>query len=406
MIVFVAAAFLLLPACEKINPEENLNPEDFPDAVPIELTKADRTIRDASNSFGINTFKALYSAEEKEDVVFSPLSLSLALSMTAEGAEGDTFKQFSDVIGWGNATKETVGAYYKTMVKGLVTADKMVSFTSANSFWAAKDLPLKKAFTELLSDNFAAESYTVDFAAPATLNTINKWCSDKTDEKIPRMLDSLNPDTKLMLINALLFKAPWKLKWEVKTGRTFYGTNGNTKKEFLYVKDASLRYGNQEDFESVSVSYGKGMYVMDIILPKEGKKLSDIMSKLQPESFKGGQEAEVELYLPKFSTAYSSKELLVPVLAAQGLTLAFGDGADFSGISERSLKISNVIQKTQIDVTEKGTEFAAVTVVDMKYTTAYPSTPMKVTLDVNRPFIYAIRETSSNTILLLGTLSN
>lgn len=403
--IFLAAALLSLAACEKMNQEGNLKPEDIADPVPIELTKAEATVRDASNAFGITTFRSLYTAGGKQDVVFSPLSLSLALSMTAEGANGDTIKQFADVIGWGESTQEEVGAYYKKMVNGLVTADASVLFTSANSFWAAADLPLRTTYTDLLSDNYAAESYTVDFKAAGTLDKINRWCSEKTDGKIPNMLDQLNPQTKLMLINALLFKAPWGLTWEVKTGRTFSGATGKTKKDFLYVKDARLLYGNRDGYETVSVPYGNGLYVMDIVLPKAGKSLSDVLPKLTQEGFRSGNEAEVELFLPKFSMSYSTEDMLIPVLQGQGLILPFSNDADFSGISERPLKIDLVIQKTQIDVTEKGTEFAAVTVVGMRYTSAI-STPPKVTVDLDRPFAYAIRETSSNTILLLGTLSN
>lgn len=404
--IFLAAGLLSLVACEKMNPEKNLKPEDIPAPVPIELTKAEGAVRDASNAFGITTFQGLYTAGGKQDVVFSPLSLSLALSMTAEGANGDTFKQFADVIGWGESTQEEIGAYYKKMVNGLVTADASVLFTSANSFWAAAELPLRKTYTKLLSDNYAAESYAVDFKADGTLDKINRWCSDKTDGKIPRMLDQLNPQTKLMLINALLYKAPWGLTWEVKTGRTFNGATGKTKKDFLYVKDAKLVYSDRNDYESVSVPYGNGLYVMDIVLPKAGKTLSEVLPKLTQEGFRSIYDAEVELYLPKFSMAYSSEEMLIPVLMEQGLMLPFSDNADFSGISEKSLKIDQVIQKTQIDVTEKGTEFAAVTVVGMGYASAIISTPPKVTIDLDRPFAYAIRETSSNTILLLGTLSN
>ena len=143
VILILAAALLLSPACSKIDREDNLRGSDLKPIVPIQLTKSEESVRNASNDFGLNTFRLLYGGGTAGDVAFSPLSLSLALAMAAEGAEGETWKQFADVIGWDAATKEEVGAYYQKMIEGLVKADESVQFTSSNSFWAAKNLPLK-----------------------------------------------------------------------------------------------------------------------------------------------------------------------------------------------------------------------------------------------------------------------
>lgn len=409
--LFVLCAALCLAAgCEKIDREKNLTPDDLSPQVPIELTQADMRVRDASNDFGLGTFHRLYAQSKDGNVAFSPLSLSLALAMAAEGAEGDTYKQFSDVIGWQASNKEEVGAYYQKMIAGLVEADRSVQFTSANSFWAAKDFPLKTDYTSLLTRYFSAESYSVDFTQPATREQINKWCSDKTDGKIPQMLESLDPRTKLMLINALLFKAPWQFAWDIKQNRTFTTAAGiQVQKDYLYVADKTLPYGNFGDFELVRAPYGNGAYTMDIILPKAGKTLAEILPELGSESINYGlKSSSVTLYLPKWSTDYSTEDALIPVLQDQGLTDPFDrDRADFAGISSIPLYINLVLQKVRIDVTEKGTEFAAVTVVGMLANGGVaPVTPPKVTVDVNRPFAYTIRETSTGTILLLGTLSN
>ena len=408
--LFVLCAALSLAAgCEKIDREKNLSPDDLSPQVPIELTQADMRVRDASNDFGLGTFHRLYARSKDGNVAFSPLSLSLALAMAAEGAEGDTYKQFSDVIGWQASNKEEVGAYYQKMITGLVEADHSVQFTSANSFWTAKEFPLKTDYTSLLTRFFSAESYSVDFTQPATLEQINKWCSDKTDGKIQKMLDGLNPRTKLMLINALLFKAPWQLTWDIKQNRTFTtATGAKVQKDYLYTTEKYLAYGDFGDFELVRAPYGNGAYTMDIILPKAGKTLAEILPELASEAINYGlRTSSVTLYLPKWSTDYSTEEALIPVLQDQGLTDAFDpELANFAGISEIPLCINLVKQKVRIDVTEKGTEFAAVTVVGLLDNAVSPVTPPKVTVDVNRPFAYTIRESTSGTILLLGTLSN
>ncbi len=405
ILIVLAAALFLLPACEKINREQDLKPEDLSDPVPIELTKADQTVRNASNSFGMKVFGELLGRFDKKDISFSPLSLSLALAMAGEGAEGDTFKQFADVIGWGSATKAEVGDFYEKMIDGLVTADPLVEFSSNNSLWAALDFTLKEDYKSLLEKNFAAESHSVDFKDAATLGKINKWCSDKTDGKIPQMLSELDPHLRLMLINALLFKAPWHITWEVKTDRPFQGFAGKVNKDYLYAKKP-LSYGEYEDYEYVAIPYGNGAYEMDIVLPKEGKSVRDVLPEVEYDAFQYAYPgSEVELYLPKWSTDFSTEDSLIPILRSMGMTLPFSDTADFSGMADEALLIGSILQKVRIDVSEKGTEFAAVTVIGV-FNTALPVTPKQVVLDLNRPFAYFIREKSSNTLLLAGTLAN
>ena len=407
LILILGAALLLSPACSKIDREDNLRGDQLAPLVPIQLTQREQLTRNASNDFGINTFRILYGEGQRGDVAFSPLSLTLALAMAAEGAEGETWQQFADVIGWGDATKEEVGAFYHKMIQGLVKADLNVQFSSANSFWANKQLQLRSGYVSRLKEYFEAEAYEVDFSLPATLAQINKWCSDKTDGKIPRLLDRVDPDTALILINALLFKAPWRLTWDILPNRDFQTPFGTAKKDYLFVRDQQLTYGDFGDFELVRAKYGNGAYQMDIILPKQGKTLAEILPQVESEAVNYDlQPTEVTLYLPKWSTDYSTEDALIPALKAQGLTLPFDrQKADFSGISEQPLFINLIQQKVKIDVTEKGTEFAAVTVVGFLPTSVGPVTYPKVTVDVNRPFAYTIRETTSGTILLLGTLS-
>jgi serpin B len=402
------SAGCIVAACGalSVRPEEE-DPSGFEPAVPIELTKADQGIRDASNVSGLDIFSRLYAVRDGKDVSFSPLSLSLAFAMAAEGAEGDTYKQIGDALGWGNATKEQLGAFYKKMIDGLVTADASVKFTSSNSLWAAKDLILQDAYKKLLSDYFAAESYQVDFTSSATVKAINDWCSVKTDGKIPEMLKELNPETRMMLINALLYKAPWAMNWTVTENREFRDESGaKSKKDYLYVK-GDYRYAEFDDCQAIALPYGNGAYEMVVFLPKTGYKVEDILPTIQET---GGTlrlySRQAEIWLPKFTTEYCTEEKLIPVLQAKGMALPFTNGADFSGISAaEALKISLVMQRVRIDVNEKGTEFAAVTVIGLEKATAIGAPPKTVIFDADHPFVYMIRETSTDTVLLVGSLS-
>ena len=386
---------------EKPEPGEEITP-----AVPIELTKADGQIRDASNASGLDIFSRLYAVRGGQDVSFSPLSLSLAFAMAAEGAEGDTYKQIAEVFGWGDASKDELGAFYKKMVAGLVDADPKVSFTSSNSLWTAKDFAANDSYKKRLTDHFAAECYQVDFTAAATLDKINKWCYDKTDGKIPKVLQQLDPATRMMLINALLYKAPWATEWTLEKNRAFRGEGAVSKKDYLYA-EKTFGYLDLGDCEAASLAYGNGAYEMVVFLPKEGRTVEGILPLVKERA--GSlvlPSRTVEVYLPMFSTDYSTDGALPAILKAKGVRLAFSDAADFSGISKaESVMISQVLQKVRIDVTEKGTEFAAVTTISF-VNSALPATPpKKIVFDADRPFVYMIRETSTNAILLIGTLS-
>ena len=399
-------AVCLTAACGAlvVPPEEEV---EIVPAVPIELTKADLGIRDASNASGLDIFSRLYAVRGGKDVSFSPLSLSLAFAMAAEGAEGDTYKEIADALGWGETTKEELGAFYKKMIAGLVAADPSVSLTSSNSLWTAQDLVLKDAYKKLLADNFAAESYQVDFAAAGTLGKINKWCSDKTDGKIPQMLQELNPKTRMMLINALLYKATWAMSWTVKENRDFKDEAGAvSKKDYLYVKE-ELRCADFDDCQAIALPYGNGAYEMVVFLPKAGYTVEKILPTVME---KGGTlrlySRPAEVWLPKFSTEYCTEDQLIPILQGKGMALPFSNYADFSGISAaEALKISLVMQRVRIDVNEKGTEFAAVTVIGMEKATSVGAPPKTFVFDADHPFVYMIRETSTDTVLLVGSLT-
>ena len=399
----IALAAFSAAGCDKTHSTDENNADE---PVPIRLTKADQGVRDASNAFGLDVFSRLYALREGKDVAFSPLSLSLALAMAAEGAEGQTWEQFREVCGWKATTKDELGAFYNTMSAGLAAADTQVSFSSNNSLWAAPDLKLKTDFKSLLERHFKAESYTIDFAGAEALGRINGWCSEKTEGKIPRMLDDLDPLTRMMLINALLFKAPWRDKWDLAKDRAFQGEKASSNKDYLH-GDKTLAYADCGKFEAVALPYGNTAYEMVAFLPKAGSKLEDVLPAIaQQAGSLSLARRQAEVYLPVFSTSYFTGDALSKVLIDKGLSLPFSGLADFRGISEsESLFISKVLQRVQVDVTEKGTEFAAVTVIEFRKNTSVGS-PDKLVLDFNRPFAYLIREVSSGALLLLGTLSN
>lgn len=401
LLVLLAATLVLAPSCGKwgLSPDE---PELItePETEPSDLSKADPGLARAANSFGLDLFKRICAQRPEDNTAFSPLSLSLMLAMAAEGAEGDTYTQFSKVLGWGDKTKEELGEFYQTMINGLVAADPEVSFTSANSFWMAAGFPFETDYQSLLTRFFHADTFTEDFSLPATVKKLNDWCSEKTAGKIPVLCDKLPPECVMILVNALLFKAPWTFKWEVQKGRDFRTAGGAVVKKDYLCTETEFSYSEWENYEVVGVPYGNGSFRLEVLLPKEGKTLAQVVAGLDDvrKTYAGGQ-GKGKLYLPMFSIEDESNDL-IGQLADLGLTLPFTSGANFYGISKEPLYISKIVQKVKLDVTEKGTEFAAVTGGFVAV-----SLPKSVSVDLNRPFLFQIRELTTGSVLLLGTLS-
>jgi serpin B len=390
-----------LGACNKQDPEGPVE-EDKP-FEPIVLTKAEQEINQASNQFGFDVYHKIYSGD---DMLISPLSLSLALSMTANGAAGTTAEGMLSTLGFAGKDKETMNNYYQKMIEGLLDADSKTTFEVANSIWADESIGVKKSFTDVTKKYYASEVYPADFKTQATVNQINKWCSDKTHGKIPTILDKPDPNLVMALINALYFKGEWAFDFNEKTKKEDFATlAGGKNKVDMMSAEEKLLYSEYDGFSMVQLPYGNGAFCMDVILPKKGEDFGKAVARLDAGTFQGlldnRSNAIVNLKLPKFTFDYNIN--LNEALKALGMQQAFSNLADFSEMAEKSLKISLVKQKTFIDVNEKGTEAAAVTFVGMMATSAGPAPePRRVSFFADRPFLFVIRENSTGAILFIG----
>ena len=401
-IIFIGLLALgSLNACNKQDPEDP-GQENKP-FEPIVLTKAEQEINNASNQFGFDVYHKIYSGD---DILISPLSLSLALSMTANGAAGTTAEGMLSTLGFAGKDKATMNDYYQKMIEGLLDADPKTTFEVANSIWADEKIGVKKSFTDVTKKYYSSEVYPADFSTQATVNQINKWCSDKTHGKIPTIMDKPNPALVMALVNALYFKGTWAFDFNEKTKKEDFATlaGGKNKVEMMSAEE-KLLYSEHDGFSMVQLPYGNGAFCMDVILPKKGEDFGKAVANLDADTFQGllrnQSNAIVNLKLPKFTFDYNIR--LNEVLMALGMQEAFSNSADFSEMAEKSLKISLVKQKTFIDVNEKGTEAAAVTFVGMELTSAMPARePKRVEFFADRPFLFVIRENSTGAILFIG----
>jgi len=397
--------FLLIPICSC----EKNNPDNLPDEpIPIELTVSQKELVRADNAFGFDIFRLIMQDTDDENVMISPLSISYALSMTLNGANGVTRDSMMKALRYYNISLEEINNSYKDLTDKLMKVDKRVISEIANSVLVEERLRVKQAFMDSLTEYFNAEVHDFSVSDPDIVDIINGWIEDNTHGKIKDMINELPADIAMLLINAIYFNGKWKYEFDRDntTDMPFYPESGPEVSVPMMNQEVTVKINSQAEFMLLELPYGQGNYVMDIILPEDGFTSSDIIPMLNAEDWADWTEnmykTSIDLFMPRFK--YEFKTELKNVLSAMGMGIAFTPfAADFSNISEQDLFISKVLHQTFIETNEEGTEAAAATVVMMELTSV-PSGPLVVKLD--KPFIYIIRETSTNSIVFMGKTGN
>ena len=400
--IIPALLILLLGySCEKTKDEE-------PEPTEINLTQKGKILVEADNLFGINLFKEVLDAEEPgENVMISPLSVSLALAMTYNGADGDTKKAMEKTLELSGFTIDEINENYKILIDALASVDPKVLMSIANSIWYEQTFQVEQDFINVNQNYFYAEVSPLDFTNPDAITTINNWVTDKTKNKITEIINEIPPLAVMYLINAIYFKGIWKYEFdEADTEeKPFYLSDGTTKDVPMMIQEASFNYLSNDIMQAVEMPYGAGNYSMIILLPQSNKTPDDIIDQLSNENWNKWlsefYEAEkVQIHLPKFRFEY--KNLLNDALTNMDMGIAFDPfNADFSKINPNGgLFISRVIHKTFIEVNEEGTEAAAVTAVEISFSSIGDET--FIPFYVNQPFVFAIKEKYTNTIIFMG----
>ena len=378
---------------------------------PADATEAGAAL----DAFGLDLYRALSPGQT--NMVFSPTSISLALAMARAGARGQTAAEMDAVMhalasdehaGWLNALDQALASRSGTSTDDSGQA-LPVTLRIANAPFAQQGMPLEAAYLETLAARYGAGLRLVDYisATEAARQTINAWVDERTEQRIPELLVEgvLTPATRLALVNAIYLKAPWQTPFEPKATQegVFTRADGSTVEVPFMTTTASLPYASGDGWQAVEIPYVGGSLALTIILPDD---LADFERALTPDGLaaitSSLSDTQVALEMPRFGI--ESKTELATILAALGMPTAFGDGADFSGITTaEQLAISNVIHQANIDVDEKGTEAAAATVVMMEES-AMPSEPLSVRVD--RPFLFALRDVPTGAMLFLGRVGD
>ena len=397
---------LLLPLTMSCQKDEGM---DFPtEEKVIELTPESKAMVSSDNQFGIKLFKRMIIEESDKNLMISPLSISQALLMTYNGSAGETKTAFEETLFLSDLTTDEINRAQKELVKALLEVDPAVTISVANSIWHRQGFPVNPEFIKVNQDFYDAEVREAAFDQ-STVDLINRWVAIKTHGKIDQIVEQIDPSLVMFLINAIYFNGNWKYKFDESntTNYDFNLSNGSKVNVPFMNQEVTARLMLHDDFTILDLPYGRGNFSMLIFLPDADKTIDDVMAVWNTENYNqwlGNFEAmNVEVSIPKFKFGYAKK--LNDFLQSMGLSVAFDpDNADLSNISETmQLYIDFVKHKSFIDVNEKGTEAAAVTVVGIRTTSIDPNYPKFI---ANRPFLFAIREKQTNAILFLGKVAN
>jgi serpin B len=308
-------------------------------------------------------------------------------------------------LAFGSASEQEINGSYKSLITLLRGLDPAIDFRIANSIWSRTGFPVKQSFIDATTSAFDAKVTTLDFASASAPATINDWVSTATAGKIPEIIDRIGNDDVMFLINAIYFKGSWRERFDPADTRDaqFRGVAGNQPMKLMH-RNGKMGVLYTPDFIAVDLPYGNSAYTMTALLPAEGKSVDALAASLEGGAWASWmsqiREGTVDLYFPRFKLEW--ERMLIPDLESLGMRDAFvRGGADFSRLTTGgggNLFINIVKQKTYVDVNEEGTEAAAVTNVGIMLTSA----PAPIRFD--RPFLFAIRERLSGTVVFMGKI--
>lgn len=427
-IICIASGLLAFVSCNKDNhpvaikdPITISSPAPTEQITKVSLSDTQKRYVQAGNAMAFRFLKQMYNGE---NLICSPLSLQYAISMTANGASGETLQEIIDFLGYGSEGVDALNQYSKILLEQLPAVDLDVTLKVTDALLVNEKFPLLPTFKKTVEDYYYAAVDNMSFADPAQVAArINDWASRNTNGFIDKLLepDELSPDAVAYLMNALYFKAKWAgneydpmFREYATIDDRFTLADGSSKTVKMMRNVQYHSYAEMDGFKVLALPYANYKYYMYILLPDENN-LNGLLDKLQTvswsdiqSSFK--QDAEVSLKLPKFDI--ENKFNLNDALQALGVKKAFNAGAaEFDGMFEPKpgyfYWIGKVIQKARIAVAEWGTEAAAVTVVEMEGATAPGpgKEPKRINFFADHPFVYLIGESTSGTILFEGVYS-
>ena len=393
----------------------------LPETRSIVLTQEQRAFVGKNTDFSFNLFRAISQMPAgKKSSIISPISVTYVLGMLNDGAAGNTVKEISSVVGFGEGKTQAVNDFCKKLIDEAPKTDPSVTLEIANIVIGNdyRHVGFEPPYVRDMQDYYRAEITNLDFSQKTeTLAEVNGWCNDKTHGMIPEILNEseLKANALLLLMNAIYFKATWAEKFDPADTRdkTFTTADGKTQSLPMMHRKALAQYSENDVCTMLNLPYGSGdKWSMKVLLPREGKTVDDVIATLNAESWQqlryNGWSPIVDIEMPRFKTTFET-DLVEPLSAMGAPTMFTPDLAEFPNICsnfKQDLYVGLMKQKAAIEVDEEGTKASAVTVAGFVDSAGGPwdiEKPMNVDFHANRPFVYVIQEASSGVIFFLGT---
>lgn len=397
---------LLLTQCQETEPVPSPTPPIVVNYSCEEQANACDLLA-ANNKFGFEIFKKLHEEEPDKNIFISPLSIGTALAMTLNGADGQTKAQMHNTLELGDLSLEEVNEAYQYTLTGLPELDNSTDLKLANSIWHDLDFAALNTFLDANTNFYNSEVTGLDFKDPASVDVINNWASDNTNGLIDEVLTEIPSGAVMYLINAIYFKGDWRNPFdpELTTDATFYPTPDQSVpvERMSFGGEVVLPYLENELFQAVDLPYGDSIYSMTVFLPNINQSMNEVVAALETEAYNDWinsfSDRKMNFFMPKFKMEYEKK--LNDILISLGMVDAFDGGkANFSKLGPGGLYISMVKHDAFVEVNEEGTEAAAVTTVEVS------ETSVGLFIDLNRPFLFVIRENKTNGVLFIGKTMN
>ncbi len=410
--LFVLPLFIIFSCKDENNNTPSEQEMQYMESDDMAKSVTDQVVK-ANSQLAVKIFDAVCRQEKGNNVMISPLSISIALAMALQGASGENIEEMKSVLGFNDMDIETINNDFFYLINSLENADRDMLLAIANSVWMDKMFEpcVKKSFLESLKKSYSAEPYCADFKSQTAVDEINQWVSANTMERIEKIITEIDPLTVMYLINAVYFKAAWKITFDkgLTEKSVFTLENGQEKEAYMMrFKDNQELYfysspwGEKSGYTAVRIPYGRDKFAFYGFIP-HFEQLDSFISRMDDEGiesfFSDLTPREIPVLLPRFKFKYEKS--LVDLFKLLGMKKAFSPGG-FLNLAEdiRDLYISDIIHKTFIEVNEEGTEAAAVTAVEIN------KTSLPAGFYAVKPFIFVIRDDRSGTILFMGRIED
>jgi len=381
------------------------------------LPSASVDVAAADNGFGFRLLNAVQKTIPSGNVVLSPVSAALDLSIALNGADGQTRQEMLDALSLNGSELDAINAANAQLIKVIRTPAKSITLSVANSLWVdSRRATLRPDYVKQTQASYDAEMTDLDFSNPSAATRINSWASKETHERISKVIDRIDPAELAVLLNAVYFKGQWTHRFNTAQTqqREFTLADGSVKQVPRMAQSGRFDYFETPQMQAIRLPFGEGELVMEVFLPAKSSSVAALEAELTPAHWTGWQAQYAprsgSIELPRFEL--KSNYRLNNPLQTLGMTRAFHpDGAQFTGMFSSTpgqphaarFFISSVLQSTYWKVDEEGSEAAAVTTTELRATAvARPEQPFRMIVD--RPYFCAIVDRRSSALLFVGAI--